>query len=202
MSHLFEPFFTTKAGKGSGLGLSTTYAIVRHQHGEIVVDSTPGKGSCFEVYFPAVDSPYVVREEPAVEEIPAEGTETVLVAEDEEGVRKLVCEVLEEFGYTVLQAEDGAAALEIAAEEGRKIDLLLSDVVMPRVNGIELTKRMKRQFPDLKVVLMSGYADDSTIPDTIQKLGAPFLPKPFSPGTLTQTLRMVLDSPKVAIASG
>ncbi len=200
LSHLFEPFFTTKAGKGSGLGLSTTYAIVRHQSGEILVSSEPGKGSRFEVYFPAADRPYVAQEQTQLVTVPAEGTETILVAEDEESVRELVSEVLEEFGYTVLQASDGAEALEIAANTTERIDLLLSDVVMPHVNGIELTKRLKKDMPDIKVILMSGYADDSTIPDTIQKLGAPFLPKPFSPISLTQTLRMVLDSPKVANA--
>ena len=194
LSHLFEPFYTTKQGKGTGLGLSTVYAIVKQHKGEILVDSQVGVGSTFEVYIPAINSGESLGSDPAdVEIAPTNGFEKILVAEDEDSVRSLVAEVLEQQGYDVSTARDGAEALEIALGTDSKFDLLLTDVVMPKLNGIELAKELLEQLPELKVIFMSGYTSDSTIPDTVRKLQTPFLPKPFSPETLAEIVRKTLD---------
>lgn len=195
MSHLFEPFFSTKKGKGSGLGLSTVYAIVKQHKGEVLVESKPGKGSKFEVYLPAAEG--AAAERVLVENCQhtLTGTEHVLVAEDEESVRGLVKDILEHQGYTVTLARDGAEAIDIALGSDIKIDLLLTDVIMPRMNGIELAKEVLLHRPQLKVLFMSGYTDDSTIPETISRLKSPFIAKPFSPESLAIVVRNTLDAP-------
>jgi CheY-like chemotaxis protein len=186
---IFEPFFTTKeVGKGTGLGLSTVYGIVQQSGGSVWVYSEPGHGTTFKIYLPGVSEP---TEPPAAPEAPPRGgTETVLLCEDEPDVRELAREVLEDYGYAVLEAKDGEEALERAAGHTGSIHLLLTDVIMPRMNGSELVARLTRERP-LKVLYMSGYTETAMIRGSVPD--APFLQKPFSPLALARTVRAVLD---------
>jgi PAS domain S-box-containing protein len=186
---IFEPFFTTKEiGKGTGLGLSMVYGIVQQSGGTIWVYSEPGQGSVFKIYLPSVDEP--TEQEQAREAPPLGGKETVLLCEDEPDLRELSREVLEEYGYTVLEASDGKDALDVAAAHAGPIHLLLTDVVMPRMNGSELAARLTRER-QVRVLYMSGYTETSMMRGSVAD-GA-FLQKPFSPIVLARTVRAVLD---------
>jgi signal transduction histidine kinase len=193
-ARIFEPFFTTKAqGKGTGLGLSTVWGIVTQGGGHISVQSAPGAGATFRVYFPRVT---LETEEPALEPAaPATltGNETVLVVEDEELVRKLVSEVLRRAGYQVLEAQDGAEALEVHEKYAGTVQLLLTDVIMPRMNGRELAESLKRTRPSMRVLYVSGYTEDAMIQKGISDGSLAFLPKPFTPHALLSKVRDVLD---------
>ncbi|GEM_PF-1116670 len=193
VQHVFEPFFTTKgAGKGTGLGLSTVYGIIQQNHGTIQVTSSPGSGTTFEILLPASSE----SEEAKPAASPGgslRGTETILVAEDEAGVRELVCETLQEYGYTVLQAADGSEALRVMEAHGR-IDALLTDVIMPVMGGPELVKRVRSLAPGTKVIYMSGYTDDTLALYGLPQPGTAFLQKPFAPAALAEKLRQVLTS--------
>jgi CheY-like chemotaxis protein len=183
-ARIFEPFFTTKEqGKGTGLGLATVYGIVKQSGGCVWVESEPEKGSRFEVYLPRV----VEAAEPAEsEEIafpPVRRRKTVLVAEDEEGVRELASEFLQSAGYAVLTAKDGTEALAIATRSDEPIHLLLTDVVMPKMRGPELAKRLKALRTRLSIVYMSGYLEYNKGNDDFLEEGF-FLQKPFSRDTL------------------
>ncbi len=187
---IFEPFFTTKEiGKGTGLGLSTVYGIVQQSGGAIWVYSEPGQGTTFKIYLPSVDEP--TEADRAPEEPPRGGSETVLLCEDESDLRELTREVLEEFGYHVLEAADGRHALEVSAGHTGPIHLLLTDVVMPRMNGSDLAAQLTRERP-LRVLYMSGYTETSVVRRG-DVPGAAFLQKPFSPTVLARTVREVLD---------
>ena len=193
-ARVFEPFFTTKEqGKGTGLGLSTAYGIVKQSDGYISVYSEVGIGSTFKVYLPRIDS----RRELSVAapEIAASsrGSETVLLVEDEEGVRKLVQGILARQGYQVLEATSGEEALDMAHEHKGKIDLLLSDVVLVGMSGRELSERMRIQMPTLKVIYMSGYTDDAIVRHGVLTESAEFLQKPFSSEHLLRKVRAVLE---------
>jgi two-component system cell cycle sensor histidine kinase/response regulator CckA len=185
---IFEPFFTTKPhGEGTGLGLSTVFGIVRQAGGHVRVESEPGKGSRFFVYLPAVDRAVTVRapvDEP--EPAPAEAA-VILVVEDDDAIRRLLGEALLVAGFTVLTAADGEHAVEVYRGHGRPIDLLLTDVVMPKQNGPELARLLRAEQPDLPIVLMSGYPSDLSIDPA--SLGATFLAKPFSTQVLLQLVR-------------
>jgi signal transduction histidine kinase/CheY-like chemotaxis protein len=192
-THIFEPFFTTKElGKGTGLGLATVYGVVKQSGGFIWVDSSPGKGTTFEIYLPQADG---VVPKPETEARPSDslrGSETVLVVEDEAGVRELACQFLRVKGYNVLEADCGHAALETAGKYPETIDLLLSDMVMPKMNGGELAARLKTIRPNIRVAFMSGYSEFSR-----GDLGQAFpdvtvLQKPFSPVSLVETVRKAL----------
>jgi signal transduction histidine kinase/ActR/RegA family two-component response regulator len=190
-ARIFEPFFTTKEpGKGTGLGLATVYGVVKQSSGYIFVDSAPGAGARFEIYLPQVPE----RVQAAQAEEPAaklrQGRETVLLAEDEDDVRTLTCQFLTAAGYQVLTAADGAEALDIGQKMGEAIDLLVTDVVMPRMRGPELAKRLKRLLPDLKVVYISGYTEEFSEGSSLLE-GASFLQKPFSRDAL---LRQIHDA--------
>lgn len=179
-SRIFEPFFTTKEkGKGTGLGLATVYGVVQQSEGFIWVDAAPGKGARFEIFLPQVreEAPSTVSEN--VTAVSGNGRETVLVVEDEEDVRALTTEFLSSAGYRVLTAQNGVEALEIAERLGKTIRLLITDVVMPRMNGTELARQLKSLFPDLKIIYTSGYVEEGQgNGDFVEK--ASFLQKPFS----------------------
>jgi PAS domain S-box-containing protein len=195
-SRMFEPFFTTKApGKGTGLGLATVYGVVKQMDGAIWVRSNPGEGTTFEIYLPQVED----SEEPAASETTRilaaapTGTETILLVEDQDGIRDLVREFLHRKGYTILQAMDGKDALRIAGEYEQPIHLLLTDVVMPNLGGRELAPRLREMHPEMKVLFMSGYAEHSPADSEALDGGTPVLQKPFLLDTLARNLRSVLD---------
>ncbi|MBZ5644424.1 MAG: response regulator [Acidobacteriia bacterium] len=194
-AHIFEPFFTTKeTGKGTGLGLATVYGIVKQSGGFIWVVSSPGNGTTFEIYLPQAEGVAAhPLAEPKVSEMPR-GSETILVAEDESGVRELACQFLRVKGYTVLEAKDGQEALEIAGKYPGVIHLLLSDMVMPRMNGGELWRRVKRIRPDLRVAFVSGYSEYAGGDPGQNNPGGPVLQKPFSPVSLVEIVREALKS--------
>jgi signal transduction histidine kinase len=192
-SRIFEPFFTTKEqGKGTGLGLATVHGIVKQHGGHVWIYSEPGKGTVFKIYLPQADEP--VQPEPPVSEHPPQvGTETVLVVEDDDSVRGLVCRTLESHGYQVLMAENPETAIEIASGYPDGIDLLLTDVIMPGMNGGELAKEMRTMIPDIRVLYMSGYTENVIVRDGILIGNTNHLAKPFSIRGLTQKVRTVLD---------
>jgi len=192
-ARLFEPFFTTKEpGKGSGLGLSTVYGIVTRSGGSVGVYSELGKGTAFKVYFPRADAAQKVAETPARVARPSAGSQTVLVVEDEEGLRELAKRLLQRLGYTVLVAADAVEAHRVF-DEHPAIDLLLTDVVMPGASGPELTRQLIEQRPTLKVIYMSGYTEDAIVQHGVLKPGIAFLNKPFTSQTLGQKIRDVLE---------
>lgn len=190
-SHLFEPFFTTKKG-GTGLGLSTIYGIVKQAGGDIAVSSEPGIGTKFTIFFPATFEE-IVELGTDVTTARGQGNGTVLLVEDEEHVRILVREVLQEAGYTIIEAVHGGEALEHYAKHGESIDLILSDISMPHLNGVELTEKVLSKHPSQKILLMSGCTQDSAMPASIVRMNVPFLPKPFGPETLADKVAEVLD---------
>jgi CheY-like chemotaxis protein len=191
--HIFEPFFTTKSPeKGTGLGLSTVYGIVKHSGGDVVVESAPESGATFRVYLPAVTPPRDGAESPARGVVAACGSETLLLVEDEDDVRALASEILQSSGYTVLEARHGNDALAVSSCHPGRIDLLLTDVVMPQLGGPELAERLLRLRPDTRVLFMSGYTDDM-IHRRVAAQGFPLLDKPFSPEALTRKVREALE---------
>ena len=194
LSQIFEPFFTTKpAGKGTGLGLATVYGIVRQSGGHIHVNSTPGKGSCFSLYFPAIaaaelpESP-VERPNAARPNVAA----TLLLVDDEAPLRHAIGEILRDSGYTVLEAADSQSALAIAREHPGAIDLLVTDVVMPGMRGPELHRHVRELQPRIQVLFISGYAED--LPETQLPRGARFLQKPFPFSALLENLRQLYST--------
>ncbi len=195
LSRCFEPFFTTKEkGKGTGLGLATVYGIIEQSEGHIEAESLPGKGSTFKVYLPVVDRPdQSIAEEKEETALPT-GTETILVVEDEGAIRELVCEMLEAQGYSVIGADNSADAIRICqSNEHRNIHLLLSDLVMPDMSGLELAERLETLRPGMKTLYMSGYSDTSILPHHQRKGKLEFIPKPFTREQLLPKVRRVLD---------
>jgi CheY-like chemotaxis protein len=192
---IFEPFFTTKErGKGTGLGLSTVLGIVRQSGGSIWVYSEPGHGTTFKVYLPVAVQPPAEAPVPVTEEMPT-GDETVLLVEDEPALRFLVRTVLAKAGYTVISADSPADALAAADDPERRVDLLVTDVVMPGMSGGALYVELKQRRPALRVVFMSGFADDTIEQFGVIGEGLPFLQKPFTAAALTQKVREALDRP-------
>ena len=198
-SHLFEPFFTTKEkGKGTGLGLSTVYGIVKQSGGSIIVESTPGRGTTFRIYFPRVEQEIPGPTGTADTIDPVRGRETILLIEDEPAVRGLVHETLRLHGYTVLAARHGIEALLASAKYVGPIHLILTDVVMPQMSGPEVAEKILTVRPGIKVLYMSGYPDHPVFDQGSVRRESGFLPKPFSPHVLVQKVREVLDSLKAA----
>ena len=197
-THIFEPFFTTKeVGKGTGLGLATVYGVVKQSGGFIWVESAIGKGTTFEIYLPQVAEKVTPgNREPGPSAIPR-GSETILVVEDEAGVRELTREFLKVSGYSVLEAKDGLEALEIATRHAGRIHLMLTDMVMPRMSGTELAKRIKESRPDVKVLFMTGYSEYAGDGANQPSPEIPILQKPFSIGSLVGKVRELLAAKPV-----
>ncbi|MBP1643133.1 MAG: multi-sensor hybrid histidine kinase [Acidobacteria bacterium] len=204
MTRIFEPFFSTRErGRGSGLGLSTVYGIVKQCEGYIFADSHPGQGSVFHVYFPQVEPPGTRR--PASGEFrvssalaPASalaepGAEQVLVVEDEDLIRQLAEQILRDRGYRVISAASATEALELVTSLDGEIDLLVTDIVMPGLSGLDLAQRLRRRIPDLRVLFMSGYSDSPLLRAGLAREGAAFLQKPFSADALERRVRDLLD---------
>ncbi|MEY2494388.1 MAG: two-component system, cell cycle sensor histidine kinase and response regulator CckA [Verrucomicrobiota bacterium] len=201
-SHIFEPFFTTKGpGKGTGLGLATVYGIVRQTGGGISVESEPGKGSTFRIYLPQVTAPVDLTKTMAAPVDKSKNFETVLVVEDEEIVRELVCEVLQEQGYNILCARDGVDALKLAENFDGTIHLLVTDVIMPNMNGQELAAQLSTLRPDMKVLYVSGYSDNDIGDHGVLDPRFELLQKPFTPQTLARKIRDVIHERNYAYST-
>ncbi len=192
---IFEPFFTTKEkGRGTGLGLSTVYGIVKQSRGNIWVYSEPGEGTTFKIYLPRIDKPVSETDSKVKASKAPTGSETVLVVEDDEPLRKLSIKTLEKYGYTVLTAADGRTALSMCEEYKDPIHLMVTDVIMPGMNGKALANRLKVMMPDLKVLYMSGYTDKAIVRHGVLEMGIAFLQKPFTPEGLVRKVREVLET--------
>jgi PAS domain S-box-containing protein len=194
-NRIFEPFFTTKpAGKGTGMGLSTVCEIVRESGGQIAVESQPGKGTTFRLLFPTVAQGLTSWQVDAAPATISRGTETVLVVEDDPNVRRLIVRILANQGYTVLEAAGSREAIDLCRADSRRPDLLISDIVMPRMNGHELAVQMKQQFGGLKILFVSGYGDGEHRRSAALGPETPFLQKPFTTYDLSRKVREICDS--------
>jgi two-component system cell cycle sensor histidine kinase/response regulator CckA len=196
-ARIFEPFFTTKPpGQGTGLGLSTAYGIVKQSGGYIAVDSVPGEGTTFTVYLPRVLEPPDAPAQPVVppEAPTSEAQGTVLLVEDELAVREATKRMLRKFGFSVVEAKNGQEALELWERSGRAVDVVLTDVVMPKMGGAAMVKAMRGQRPDVRVVFMSGYTQGALEPSSVDESCTRFLPKPFTADQLVRTLRELVPA--------
>jgi two-component system cell cycle sensor histidine kinase/response regulator CckA len=194
LEHMFEPFFTTKGReKGTGLGLATVYGIVRQSGGAVEVVSEPDVGTTFHVYLPRVSGKAEVLESAAVPNELLRGSETILLVEDEVAVRSLARQVLEQNGYTVLEATNGGEAIVVAEQHRGRIALLITDVVMPGMNGPDVAERLAGLRPEIRVLYISGYADDAIGAGGVLEAGMAYLPKPFSSEALLVKVREGLD---------
>ena len=195
-ARMFEPFFTTREmGRGTGLGLSTVHGIVKQSDGHIEVYSEPGRGTTIKIYFPRAEEPLEVLERPSPAATRIEGTETILLVEDEEMIRRMLTQSLELLGYAVIEACDGSEAIAACEWRDRPVDLLITDVIMPLMNGPELVQRIAAIRPDLRVLFMSGYTDRALIHQGLRRSGTAFLQKPFTPEALARKIREILDEP-------
>jgi CheY-like chemotaxis protein len=192
-AHIFEPFFTTKEqGKGTGLGLSTVYGIVEQSRGHIEVRSELGHGTTFTIHLPRVDEPLAAGPPAEAGRRLRTTARTVLVVDDEPEVRELASEILRRVGYSVLEAADGAGALEAAGRHEGEIHLLVTDMVMPGVSGRDLAERLRALRPGLRVLYISGYVQDASARAALASDRSAFVAKPFTPGLLTDRVRELL----------
>ena len=201
-SRIFEPFFTTKeTGKGTGLGLSIIYGIVKQSDGHVWVQSEVGRGTTFEVYLPRAEQE-AESMSPASAPVYSHGSETILVVEDDESVRKLVRGILQRTGYAVIEARDGVEAMRITENRTLPIQLVMTDIVMPHMTGPELVERLSATRPDVRVLYMSGYTDRAVVQQHTELPGMPHLQKPFTPEALLAKVREVLDKADPQVGSG
>ncbi len=200
--HIFEPFFTTKEpGKGTGLGLATVYGITRQTGGFIEVESAPGQGASFKVFLPETPAGKVPQASMPCP-VPRHGAgETILLVEDEASVRKMVRDILQLNNYRILEAGDGLEALEVCRRHRAPIDLLLTDIVMPRMGGHALAEHLCEHLPGLRVLYMSGYPSDVNVHQDLTRSGRPFLPKPFTPLTLTEKVSEALRRERTGLTA-
>jgi CheY-like chemotaxis protein len=196
LRRIFEPFFTTKdIGKGTGLGLATTYGIIKQHEGWIEVNSEPNKGATFDVYFPAREKTSASQKEETVspKSTPG-GTETILIVEDEPVLREMACNILKDCGYRIFEASSGKEALAQWLQRANKIDLLLTDIVMPEgVSGVNLAEQLLVNHPRLKIVFTSGYTANEVSPELLVKMNARYLQKPYTHAELVKIVRDCLD---------
>ena len=191
---IFEPFFTTKdVGKGTGLGLAVAYGIIKQHEGYINVYSEIGRGTTFRLYLPLVVADELAKEGTEEEKAPAHGTETILIAEDDESLRAVAKKTLTRFGYTVIEAADGEEAIQKFTENQSSIQLLLFDIIMPKMNGQEAHEAISKIRPGVKTIFMSGYAPDMLRAKATLEETVPLLAKPLSPTELLQKVREILD---------
>jgi two-component system cell cycle sensor histidine kinase/response regulator CckA len=194
-THIFEPFFTTKEkGAGTGLGLATVYGIIKQSGGYIYVHSELTKGTTFSLYFPRVDEPLDSEEKEKIADTSLYGDETILVVEDQNEVRQLIIDALKIYGYKVLEAPHGGSALLTCEKHQGKIDLIISDIVMPQMNGQELVERLIPLQPQMKVLFISGYSENVFSDRSPLDPGMSYVQKPFTPMELLGKIRHVLDS--------
>lgn len=194
-ARIFEPFFTTKGpGKGTGLGLATVYGIVKQSHGGIVVESERGRGSTFRIYLPQEMAPLEIADTTPAPVRDSAREELILVVEDEDIVRDLVCEILRNHGYRVLATNRGGDVSRLLQEEARTIDLLISDVVMPEMNGARVAQQVREHCPGARVLFVSGYSENDMADQGLESIAFQVLQKPFTPDTLTRKVRAVLDA--------
>jgi two-component system, cell cycle sensor histidine kinase and response regulator CckA len=192
-AHIFEPFYTTKGvGKGTGLGLAVVHGIVKQSGGQIEVFSELNRGTSFKLYFPAIDE-QVYAATLRDQEVDVRGTETILLVEDEVGVRNLAYFVLQTQGYNVQAASDGKAALRMVGSHKGPVHLLVTDVVMPVMNGREMAEELHLRYPQMKVLFTSGYTDDAVVRHGVLQAEVAFLQKPYSPQALARKVRQVLN---------
>jgi CheY-like chemotaxis protein len=191
--HVFEPFFTTKKGKGTGLGLATVYSIVAQWSGHIFLHSTPGMGTTFTLYFPALTAAEAPAKKSKQMTLLPHGSETLLVAEDEEPVRKILVRTLEKYGYRVLEAQNGIEAVQKAWGYREPIHLLLTDAMMPKMNGRELAVEIKKTRPKIKILFLSGYPREVLSEQGILDSGIHLIQKPYEQEELVRQIRRILD---------
>jgi CheY-like chemotaxis protein len=193
MEKIFDPFFTTKEkGSGTGLGLSTVYGIVKQHHGHIFVYSELGRGTTFKIYFPEIKKS-AQEEVPQVFPAMKGGMETILVADDEPSIRKLIHDTLTPLGYKIIEASNGVEALELFRQSESEIDMLLTDVVMPKMTGKKLAEKLLAEKPGFKILYMSGYTDNVIVHQGVLDEDIEFINKPLVPSLLTKRIREVLE---------
>jgi len=198
VDHIFEPFYTTKAvGEGTGMGLATVYGIVKQNQGSIYVYSEPGQGTIFKIYWPIMAAEVTKMEDEASAEPVVGGTETILLVEDDAGIRKIISRQLSNAGYTVIEAENGRDALEQAGNHQGTIDLLFTDVIMPIMGGSELAEKIKDIFSDIPVLFGSGYTDDKLPEDILLLAKDHFINKPYNLKEVIARIHSLLDARQV-----